>query len=220
MEKLSGIYKIENLVNGKFYIGQAVDLNRRKSRHFYLLKKGNHYNSYLQNAFIKYGKENFEFKIILYCEIEKLTYYEQKLVDLYSPEYNMCNECVDSKLGVSHSEETRMKMSVSRRGDKNPNFGKKTSQEIKDKMSKSNSGINSVFFGKKRPDSTRKLMSENHPDCSKEKGHTFKKYEDVLLIKNLLDENISMNKITKITGFCMQTVRRVRDGYYKDAYGI
>ena len=34
----SGIYKIRNLVNGKIYVGSAVDFDKRKREHFNLLK--------------------------------------------------------------------------------------------------------------------------------------------------------------------------------------
>jgi predicted GIY-YIG superfamily endonuclease len=39
----AGIYKITNLVNGKFYIGSSVRLSSRKAEHKYRMKnyKGN-----------------------------------------------------------------------------------------------------------------------------------------------------------------------------------
>jgi group I intron endonuclease len=108
-----GIYKITNTINGKFYIGQSVRLNGRKYNHFYSLRNGDHHSKHLQNAFNKYGEEVFIFNILLYCEPEELTYYEQKLVDLWNPEYNARKECVNNSLGCSASEETKIKMSES-----------------------------------------------------------------------------------------------------------
>ena len=133
----SGIYQIRNKINGKRYIGQGAELKRREQKHFSMLKSGNHDNLHLQRAYNKYGKENFEFKIILYAESDELTRYEQELVDKYKPEelYNICLECVNNILGVRHSEKTKRKISVAHTGEKNHNYGKHPSEETKRKMS-------------------------------------------------------------------------------------
>ena len=62
-----GIYKITNTVNGKIYIGSAVDLSRRKRDHFWSLRKGTHCNAYLQKSFNKYGENNFSFEVLSTC---------------------------------------------------------------------------------------------------------------------------------------------------------
>jgi len=116
MNKISGIYRIINIVTGDFYIGQAVNFKRRKNAHFNELKRGKHHSSYLQNAYNKYGEENFKFEIVLYCENFELTRYEQGLVDRLKPVYNMEILCVTSRLGVTHSEETRKKISEAGKG--------------------------------------------------------------------------------------------------------
>ena len=60
----SGIYKIINVVNNKFYVGSAVDLRRRKTRHFSELRTGKHKNRHLQAAWSKYGEKSFTFVIV------------------------------------------------------------------------------------------------------------------------------------------------------------
>lgn len=55
------IYKIENLINHKSYIGQTIDYKRRKQTHIRELRKNEHYNKHLQDAWNKYGEENFDF---------------------------------------------------------------------------------------------------------------------------------------------------------------
>jgi len=62
--KKSGIYKIINVVNNKFYVGSAVDLRRRKTRHFSELRLGKHNNAHLQAAWNKYGEKAFTFVVI------------------------------------------------------------------------------------------------------------------------------------------------------------
>ena len=54
-----GIYKIENLVNNKVYIGQSIRLKQRKLQHLSLLNRGVHRNAYLQHSFDVYGVQNF-----------------------------------------------------------------------------------------------------------------------------------------------------------------
>jgi len=144
MEKVSGIYKIENIFNGDCYIGRSVDLNKREKRHFNELRKNNHKNRHLQNGFNKYGKESFKFYILLICEISELKYYEQSLVDSWNPAYNICKVCVDTPVGIIRSEETIRKMVANRvylRGKDHPNFGKQWSEESREKSSKSHLGI-------------------------------------------------------------------------------
>ena len=148
----SGIYQIRNKINGKRYIGQSVDLDKREQGHFNMLKSGTHRNSHLQNSYNKHGKEAFEFKVILYAEPNKLTRYEQELVDKHKPEelYNICLECVDSALGVRRSEETRRKLSVAHTGNHHSeearrklsvaHTGKHLSEETKRKMSVAQTG--------------------------------------------------------------------------------
>lgn len=72
MTKNMGIYKINNEVNGKFYIGSSVDLKKRRRDHLRELRDGIHRNNRLQNSFNKYGERNFKFSIIEYVENEKV----------------------------------------------------------------------------------------------------------------------------------------------------
>ena len=88
-----GIYKIENLVNGKLYIGQSRNLRKRKLRHFNELKMNKHVNNHLQRSFNKYGEKNFKFEVILHCNIEDLNYYENFFINLFKTQstgYNIC----------------------------------------------------------------------------------------------------------------------------------
>jgi group I intron endonuclease len=59
MKIISGIYKIVNTKNDKFYIGSAVDIKKRWDRHKNALKKNKHENIHLQRAYNKYGEDVF-----------------------------------------------------------------------------------------------------------------------------------------------------------------
>lgn len=142
----SGIYKITNIATGDFYIGQSINIEKRKIYHLWELHKNRHSNEYLQRAYNKYGKENFVFEIILYCEPFELTRYEQALVDRWNPSYNMHVLCVDSAKGVKRSEETKKKMSAWQ-------VGKYMSDETRAKISKSLTGTH-------LSDETKRKISE------------------------------------------------------------
>lgn len=78
----SGIYKIENTVNGKCYVGSTTNLYKRFGSHRSALNKGNHCNVRLQNAWNKYGEQKFVFIIIEYIqEKEFLIQREQYWID-------------------------------------------------------------------------------------------------------------------------------------------
>ena len=79
----SGIYQIRNLENGKVYIGQSINIDRRKSEHLRSVRKGTHYNDYLQKAYIKYGEESFSFEVIELCDKRELNDRERFWINKY-----------------------------------------------------------------------------------------------------------------------------------------
>lgn len=173
LHKKPGIYKIENIINGHCYIGQSIDLGRRIRNHFTELKRNNHHNNHLQNAYKKHGKRNFVFSVLIYCENNELTRYEQWFVDTIDPEYNICRECVDSKKGIVPSEETKRKISESNKG--------KMNQEEKQKLSERMTG-NKYALGYKQTKEERQRMKGNkiwlgrkHSEDSKNKISEAKK---------------------------------------------
>lgn len=109
--KRSGVYKITNKENGKFYIGSSKDITNRFSQHRSALRKGIHSNQHLQNAWVLYGEAAFVFEIIEECILDKsmIIGREQHYIDNMKPEYNILR-IAGSRLGSKMSEQTKAKI--------------------------------------------------------------------------------------------------------------
>lgn len=171
-----GIYKIINVVNNKFYVGSAVDLKRRKTRHFSELRTGKHKNRHLQAAWVKYGEQAFVFVVV-----EELP----KDADLLAAEnvwlkehvgkdycYNLGMDATAPMAGFSgelsptwgykHTEETKAVIAAASKGRTQDEetikrktahlIGKPKSAEVRAKISATLSGEGNYWHGKKRPD--------------------------------------------------------------------
>lgn len=70
-----GIYKYQNKINGKVYIGQSVDIRQRQYTHKSCAfnERASDYNSQFHQAIRKYGFENFDFEIIAELQPEEYT---------------------------------------------------------------------------------------------------------------------------------------------------
>jgi group I intron endonuclease len=115
-----GIYQIRNKTNNKVYVGRSVDIYDRWREHKKDLRHNKSTCTYLQNAWNKYGEQNFEFKILELCSREKLLEKEQSYLDLYKSYeedngYNI-NPTALGPLGLKQSEETKHKKSLALKG--------------------------------------------------------------------------------------------------------
>jgi len=152
---VKGIYCIENLNNGKRYVGSSNNLKKRKKSHFYELKRGNHGNLKLQRSYNKHGEEKFTFYILEEVENElDLISREQFYIDNLKPQYNIC-KIADSSLGVKRSNETKEKIRQANLGLKHPEWRNKIKSE-------SQGGENHWSKNKIFSDESKKKMSESH----------------------------------------------------------
>lgn len=77
------IYKIENVINGKKYIGQTTKSTpqQRFNEHLHYLRNGTHRNKHLQRAWNKDGESNFRFVILKECkDRSELNIEEERLI--------------------------------------------------------------------------------------------------------------------------------------------
>lgn len=121
MSRNMGIYRIVNIVDGKFYLGSSNNLAKREREHIWALRKGNHVNDYLQKAFNKYGEANFKFEVLEYVINESdLRKVEQKYLDLLKPYirsigYNLCEDSRGGGLSEERNPNYQKPMSIEQR---------------------------------------------------------------------------------------------------------
>lgn len=85
-----GIYKIENKINGKIYVGQSIDIKTRWYNHRKELNGNRHHNEHLQNAWNKYGESQFTFNIIEECTVENIDEREIYWINYYNATNGEC----------------------------------------------------------------------------------------------------------------------------------
>ena len=138
------IYKITS-PSGKIYIGQTKrTIEKRISEHL----KCTGSCVLLENAIKKYGTDKMEVEVLLETNASKLDEYEIKFISLYdSLEPKGYNIRAGGGCGT-HSEESRLRMSEAKTGEKNHNFGKPRSEAAKEAISIAKSGEKHHFYGK------------------------------------------------------------------------
>lgn len=138
------IYKIQNKINNKIYIGQTTkSFDERYSNNLY---KYTH-NKDLKKEILEYGIENFDINKEYYVAKtkEELDNKEDELIKRFksnNKEYGY-NKKTGGDKGLLN-EEVKEKIRASKVGEKHPQYGKKRPD-----ISKKMLGENNVMYGKK-----------------------------------------------------------------------
>jgi len=207
--KQSAIYKIYNLIDGKFYIGSAIDFAARIRSHLSLLRRNSHTNKHFQNAWNLYKEENFRidiieevpifenetresFKVRLVDEREQyylntLLFADQKDRRFYELGYNK-NRIASSALGRKLSDESKKKLSESHKGIK-------ASKETRDKMSVAHKGEKNAFFGKSHTEEVKIKIS--NANKGKLMTNEFKNKISKAFSKPVIQFTIDLKKIKR-----------------------
>ena len=144
----SAIYAIVNRETLGMYVGSAVNVAQRWRRHTHDLRKNVHACKHLQNAYLKYGADAFDWEIVEFVEHkENLIQREQFWIDFFQPAYNK-RRIADSCLGLKRSAEARENM-------RNAQLGRKQSPETIAKRA-------AALRGRPRPPEVRAKISASH----------------------------------------------------------
>jgi len=176
---INAIYKITNIINNKCYIGQTwKSLNIRFNQH---IKANN--NRYLTNAINKYGKENFKIELLTITHSQQCAdFWEKYFITLYNSMdtkigYNLKQGGSQGKLskevkekiskshiGMTYSEQTKIKLSEINTGELNSFYGKHHTDEAKQKIADARKGHTPWNKGKTGiySEETLKTMSLSH----------------------------------------------------------
>jgi len=156
------IYMWFNKITGKVYIGSSSNGSKRLSTYYQptTLKK----RSIIYQNITKYGHSNFSVSILEVCGDSKTVnkdYYlarEQFYLDWALKTYGLgvlnILTVADSSLGYKHTKETLLYLSESRKGEKNPMFGKAKSEAFILQQTKDKFGPNNPMFGKSKTEET------------------------------------------------------------------
>lgn len=216
MNRYFYVYRIDNLVNGKYYIGKGSCICSPTDDVSYLGS-----GIALKKAIKKYGKDNFR-KIILEVFIDENDAYdhEAKLVTMKQVKEKDCYNITTGGCGVGSGEacwnygktlSKKHRESISRSsrgregmsGKNNPFYGRRHTEESLEKMRcrrPSVSGPNNPWFGKTLPAEIRQKMCDNHADIRGEKHPNARLTHSSVVLARLLhwEQNMPTRDISNL----------------------
>ena len=200
-----GLYKITNIVNGKFYIGSSIDIQRRwRDGHISKLNCGNHDNLHLQRAWNKYGQTRFKFELYRICTPTNLLGEEQKELDCWVGNpmcYNMRKSATCPVAPGEHrTEEVKRKISDTQKGK--PRWNKQQRKQM---------GVQRK--GRKHSNETLKKF-KNRPS-SYQNISKAQSFNDGRIYSKTHGENISRSKIKKNKKWSNDELSKIRRGVRK-----
>ncbi|AEW47209.1 putative endonuclease [Bacillus phage BCP78] len=202
------IYKAVNKINGKVYVGKTTGaLERRKRQHKHAAKSEKN-KSYFHKALLKYGWENFSWEVIdtaTDCDelnIKEIFWIKQLEANTSAKGYNLTIGG-DGKVGYTHTEEARKRMSEARKG-------KKMSEDLKKKLIEINTG-------REHTEEAKKKISDaqiGKPRKTKGERNGFSKLteKDVIGIKKLLAKGKYQKEIASMYNVARSTITAINKG--------
>lgn len=208
---MQGIYEIENVVDGKIYVGSSKMIERRWREHVADLNSKTHCNCVLQAAWDRHGKCSFVFRVIeAVDDNDQLIEREQWWLDHKQPfthinGYNMSRTA--GKVTVPRRPESTQKTA-------NANRGKKRTPEQKEKMRAAKLGTKQSIETCRKRSVALLGMKRNRAQFSLTTGEnhhrTHLKSEDVIKIKELADSGATCVSIAAMYGIDRTSVNNIK----------
>ena len=224
-----GIYKITNKQNDKFYIGSSINIEMRWYAHKSCLRRNVHTNQHLQNAWNKYGEDNFIFSIFIETDEEALLNKEQEIIDeskccdknigynkaliagspmkgrKHSPE--AIEKIRQASTGRVNSLETRRKISLA-------NKGRTVSPEGRKRMSDAKKGYIPACASMPPSPEGRKRISEYAKTRTGHKNPNSRLTPEQVenIRKDFENSELTNGKIAERYGVSISTIKRIKNG--------
>jgi group I intron endonuclease len=216
----SGIYSLICKVNNKIYVGSSINLSNRLLDYMQPAYLAQSTNRPILRALVKFGLINFYFIVLETCHKTDVLRREQYWLDFLGPEYNISPtagstlgvplskearaKLRSTRLGKTHTLETRRLMSETRRGPNNPMFGKSPSallgvpmplqgEETRALLSAALKGPEGPLSRIPRPAEVIHVMRVNHP-------HTKAVYQYTQDKKEFIAKYDSIRQAAELTG--------------------
>ena len=98
-----GVYKITNIINGKVYIGESLNIERRWDEHKLELENGTHHSFKLQNDYNEYGKNNFIFEVLKEIDEDKNMMLHKCLLYIFENKYIKSYDSINNGYNIEDS---------------------------------------------------------------------------------------------------------------------
>lgn len=196
------IYKITNTLNGKVYVGQTTDMNRRLREH----ERGKNQNAAVHKAIVKYGAGAFQHEVVCLCANKEASdAVEICLIKVWGTQkhgYNLTSggkgtgvgennhrwgtkgtdkqrqaaaESNRRRAGFVTSEETKKKISEAGKG-------RLFTEEHKKRLSEAQTGERNHRYGTNASEETRAKLSAAHKGRAKPEGFADRQRANMLRI--------------------------------------
>lgn len=214
--KTTGIYGILNQDTEKWYVGQAINIERRWEKHRQELRSGTHHSEKLQRSYEKHREGAFLFVILEVCKESELDEREMFWIQAKNSLENGYNMTAGGGgvRGWHMPEKAKKKISEALRGEKAYWYGKRQSEESNRRRRLALLGPKNHNFGKKMPEETREKLRKAHKGRTPPNKRpvrcieTGKQYDSAKDAAEVL--GIDHSSITK----CCRGLRKVCGGYH------
>lgn len=189
----SGVYKITNIITGKYYIGSSYHCEERWKQHLKGLRHGSHVNTLMLHSFQKHGEDNFKFEIIhplpesdsrdkeqwyldnFYDDIyniSRIAYHGGDLISYHPNKDDIIFRMTESvnKRYATMTDEDKEKQWAYLKEKGNPMLGRNHTEESKKKMSESMKGRPAWNKGQSISDEQKALLSKLASERTGEKN--------------------------------------------------